>query len=396
MFGTILQRSIMLELLRVFFITLVSLTGLFLLGGLVAEASNRGLAPAQILTLMPLMIPSTLPYTIPATTLFAVCLVYGRLAADNEILAIKAAGINLSKVVLPGLLLGLAISAGTMGLYYRIIPYTHHLLRTVVLKDVQEVLYAQIKRDRGISHPHLDFALYVKRVQGHKLIETTIKQRDKNGRLKLVIQATEAELDVDVARGKVYIKMRNADIGGEGAANGHFLEHTHELDLASLAKHRPPRPSDMSWKQLHEYRAEMVKAIGATDEQTAAAQEGRAKEHRPEDIPKHLTDLGYKRHYYESEVRQVDAEFQMRPALSCGCLCFVLIGCPVGIWFSRGDYLSAFISCFLPVVFLYYPLVFCGANLAKDGRLPASVGVWAADAAVALVGLGLYARLTRN
>src|SRR5437899_2195282 len=83
---------------------------------------------------------SSSPYTIPATTLFATCVVYGRLSADNEILAVRASGINLTKVVGPALLLGLLTSAGTMGLYYRVIPHTHHLMRSLFLGDVEELL----------------------------------------------------------------------------------------------------------------------------------------------------------------------------------------------------------------------------------------------------------------
>src|SRR5215212_367958 len=117
------------ELVRVFLLCLLGITGILLMAGIVAEASQQGLGPGQILSVIPLLIPSTLPYTIPATTLFATCIVYGRLAADNEILAIRASGINMTKVVWPGLVLGLITSAGTMGLYYRVIPYTHHLMR---------------------------------------------------------------------------------------------------------------------------------------------------------------------------------------------------------------------------------------------------------------------------
>src|SRR5437868_13834204 len=116
---------ILWELTKVFLMSLVGITGLLLLAGIIAEASQQGLGPGQILAAIPLLIPSTLPYTIPATTLFASCMVYGRLAADNEILAIKSAGINIMQVVKPGLMLGLTMSAVTMGLYYRVIPYTH-------------------------------------------------------------------------------------------------------------------------------------------------------------------------------------------------------------------------------------------------------------------------------
>ena len=113
MFWTILHRMIFLELVRIFVLALLGLTGILVMAGIVAEASQQGLGPAQVLAVIPLLIPSTLPYTIPATTLFATCLVYGRLAHDNEILAIKAAGINVLHVVLPGAFLGLIMSVAT-------------------------------------------------------------------------------------------------------------------------------------------------------------------------------------------------------------------------------------------------------------------------------------------
>src|SRR5262245_49650061 len=113
MVGNRLQRIIFQELLRIYAITLIALTGLFLMGGIVAEASQRGLAPAQVLAIIPLMIPGTLPYTIPATTLFATCNVYGRLAKDNEITALRAAGVNLFTLLKPSLLMGLLASGVT-------------------------------------------------------------------------------------------------------------------------------------------------------------------------------------------------------------------------------------------------------------------------------------------
>ena len=150
-FGSILQRMILWELTKVFVMSLVGITGILLMAGIIAEASQQGLGPAQILAAIPLLVPSTLPYTIPATTLFATCVVYGRLAADNEILAIKSAGINAIKVVRPGILLGLAMSTATMGLYYRVIPYTHYLLRAMVFNDAEELLYSLLRKHHEIK-----------------------------------------------------------------------------------------------------------------------------------------------------------------------------------------------------------------------------------------------------
>jgi len=169
--GTILQRMIFWDLLKIFAITLVSLTGLFLLGGLVAEASQRGLAPAQILTIIPLMIPSMLPYTIPAATLFATCNVYGRLAKDNEITALRAAGVSLARILLPSALLGVLSSGATLGLYYSTIPRSCLMVREHLLGDVNDLLYTALKRNGSISHRKLPYVLFVREVRGDRLID---------------------------------------------------------------------------------------------------------------------------------------------------------------------------------------------------------------------------------
>src|SRR5207253_6917454 len=106
------------ELTRVFILSLVGITGIIVLAAIVVEASQRGLGPGQILAAIPLIVPSMLPFIIPPTTLFASCVVFGRLSHDNEIVAIKAAGINVLHVVWPGVLLGLLMSVVTMSLFY--------------------------------------------------------------------------------------------------------------------------------------------------------------------------------------------------------------------------------------------------------------------------------------
>src|SRR5262249_15962917 len=136
--GGILQRTIFGELAKVFVLSLIGITGIIVLATIVQQASQRGLGPAQILTAIPLIVPSMLPFIIPPTTLFATCVVYGRLSHDNEITAIKAAGINVLHVIWPAAILGTLMSCMTMGLYYYVIPHTQSLLRSAVTSNVEE------------------------------------------------------------------------------------------------------------------------------------------------------------------------------------------------------------------------------------------------------------------
>ncbi len=399
MLPSILHRMIFWELLKVFLLSLVAIMGILLMAGIVAEATQQGLSPMQVLMILPLLLPSLLPYTLPATTLFATCVVYGRLAADNEILAIKSAGVNIFRVVSPGIFLGLMVSCATMGLYYRIIPYTHHRMRTLFINDVKELLYGILRKEKGINHPRLDFAMFVRDVQGYRLIDATFQHRnkaEKHGH-DLVIRAREAELEVDMERHKLIVKMHDGEMSNPRGEHVTFVYDQKEVDLPPLwdTSHMT-RPRDLTWQQLREQRRGFCEVMDRLVQQACDADQQLGTAAAPPDLETHRKNLKDAQRAYAAGIRQIDAEFQMRPALSFGCLCFVLVGCPVGIWFSRSDYLSAFITCFLPIVFVYYPLLLCGTGFAKEGKITPLTGVWAADVLMALVGVVLFVKLLRN
>jgi lipopolysaccharide export system permease protein len=398
-FLSILHRKILFELVRVFALSLLGITGIMVMAGIVAEASQQGLSPAQILTVIPLLIPSSLPYTIPATTLFATCVVYGRLAHDNEILAIKAAGVNVMKAVWPAVVLGAGMSAATMGLYHRLIPYTHFLLRSQFLNEVEEYLYSLLKKDHSIKQPGLNYAIFVRSVHGKQLEDAIFKRRDpKTHEIDVVARARTAELRYEPVNRKLLVRMHSCRLyssNNQGA--GYFQDHDWEVDLPSdQGVLKNPKPRAMSWPELFERRAAMKAEMDARSAEIAMSVARLLATRAPDDLPQHVENLKWAQKSLLGEIRSLETEIQMRPALCCGCLCFVLVGCPVGIWFSRSDYLSAFISCFLPIIFIYYPLLLCGTNLAKQGRVPASIAMWAADAIIALIALVCFRQLLKH
>jgi lipopolysaccharide export system permease protein len=382
---------------RVALLSLVGITGLLLLAGIVAEATQQGLGPGQVLMIVPLLVPSMLPYTIPATTLFAACLVYGRLAHDNEVLAVKAAGVNVLRIIWPGIFLGLIMSLVTASLYYRIIPSTQNQLRNAVLQDIEEFLYAMLKRDHRIRHSQLPYEIYIKRVQGRKLIDPVFKRRNANGQYDIVAEAREADLRVDLVQGQLMIHMRNGVVTGEGG-NAFFDDRIWAVPLSKdlFEKQRTPKPRELTWEEIYERRDELRAEEESLAAQIALTTSQTMLSAVPADLPQHLAHLNNHRRHLQYEQRLMDIELQMRPALSCGCLFFVLIGCPVGIWFSRSDYLSAFITCFVPILFIYYPLFLCGNNLAKSGALHPAAAMWIPNAAVVLIALPLYWRLLKH
>ena len=109
-----------------------------------------------------------------------------------------------------------------------------------------------------------------------------------------------------------------------------------------------------------------------------------------------LKSLKYQSEHWQRQMRNALCEYHMRPALALSSLVFALIGVPVGLYFHRADYLSSFVTCFLPAVFVFYPLLLAGSNMGRDGTLPMPVGVYAADAIVGLAALVLIVRLIKR
>lgn len=386
MIGTLLQRMIFGQLLRVFVLALLALTGLFVVAGLVAEATQRGLAPSQILLVVPLLIPNTLPYTLPATTLFATCIVYGRLAADNELLAVKTAGARLGKLLMPSVVLGLGAAAITMALYYSYIPETHRILRTQVVGDVEDLLYTLLKRNGCLRHPTVPYSMWVREVQGKRLIDVVFKQRNDRAGYDVVARAKEAQIHYDKAANLIKVEMPNCIVVGENGGGQALIGHKCwdvELPKNLMTADYPNRPSDMTWSELAQRRRdvelELEQFIREVDQPPPT--ENVLPQDKKDDLKKYRQNAVKAR---QRDILCIDAEVHQRPAIAIGCLCFVLIGAPVGIWFGKSDYLSAFVTCFLPAVFLYYPLLLCGTNLVKDGLISPALGIWGADGITAV------------
>ena len=271
------------------------------------------------------------------------------------------------------------------------------MLRSLVFRDAEELLYNRLKKQGMLAHSQLPYAMFVKGVQGRKLINPTFKRRDAKGDVDVVAQAREAHLRVNLAKGQMLIHMRHGVASTDDGSRGYFEDRVFEVPLPlNLAQDTNRRARDMTWQEILAKRVEWLEAIDKSDEEIATTQAKLEKTPAEPVLSQHVTNLKGRLKHERQQLLFLDVELQMRPALSLGCLCFILVGCPVGIWFSKGDYLSAFITCFLPVAVSYYPLMLCGTGMAKEGKLDIVAMIWGADIMLGSAGLILLWRLTRN
>lgn len=379
----LIHRYIMWELLRIFLLALVGLSSIVVMAGIVQETAQQGLGPEHILMLIPLLLPSTLPYTVPATMLFTVAVVYGRLAADNEITALKSAGIPIRVAIWPALILSLIVSACIFALHYEYIPHTHHRLREMAFNESEEFLYAKLRRDLCFNEPGVNYSIYVREVHGKRLIGPIFKQRNEKGEFTIIASAEEAEIHVDLANKIIVVTLILADVIREG----NTMRAEKEVIKIPFPKklNRMPRARERSIPEILERRVEAIQEEREQRNLLGTAPTGTNAE---------LTQR-YRYNEIKREVGELRVELAERPALAMGCFFFVLIGCPVAIWFQKSDFLSSFITSFLPIVLVYYPVHMLTKNLGKE-EINEHLAMWIGNGLLGITGLCLLWRIGRR
>ncbi len=146
--GLTLFGYIFRDLVRVFVLAAAALAGVLSFAGLLRPLTEQGLGPGQAAKILAWLMPAMLVYSLPVAALFATTFVYGRLAADNESVAAKAAGITAGPtgLLLPAAVLGGLLGLGTIGLLGVVVPAANLQVEQTVWSNLARLTANQINR----------------------------------------------------------------------------------------------------------------------------------------------------------------------------------------------------------------------------------------------------------
>ncbi|MEZ6059415.1 MAG: LptF/LptG family permease [Planctomycetaceae bacterium] len=377
----LLQRYILAELLRVFSLLVIALTVMLVFVGLLREATERGLGPLQIIQIAPYVVPSMLPFTIPATLLLAVTVVYGRLAGDLEITAAKAAGVNPIRLLAPAFLLGAVLTLASFGLTNNAIPWAVTNIERVVTQAMEDIFLDMLASQHYISDPEDGFSITVHDVRDRILIEPTFRYRNRDHQ-QITVTARAAEIGFDVKNRKGRIRMLHAnlsipgrDIGGSWEEYEHTFDMKEELGRVS-ARHMTVTTlreeleklfdDILTSRQQQRQQAAMLLMTGDFEQLMGQQLESFATQERSQTFMQ----------------RRIRTEIHGRFAMAGSCLFFTLLGGPFAVYQARRQFITSFIMCFLPILLVYYPVMFLMGNLSKTGTIEPWWSMWVPNAII--------------
>lgn len=387
---------VILELLKVFVVALMALTVLMLIIGLIQRAVQEGMGPLPVLRLIPFVLPDALRFAIPGTMLFAACSVYGRMAADNEFVAIKSLGISPNVVVWPALVLGFFVSLAAVWLNDVAVSWGRLGANRVILQSVEEIAYGTLRSQRSYSTRR--FSIHVKQVAGRDLIRPTICFHATGDAPPVTLVARRAQLRFNPDSNALRIMIEDTEFDIGTTTHGHWPgRFEYELPLNSLSgvDDSSPGPSQIAMRAIPKKLEEQRLVVQRDQQDLAATAAYQLLTGDFAALQSREWDARYRQlDWQQFLLNRLNTEPWRRWANGFSCLAFVLVGLSLAMLLRTADVWSSFGLCFMPVLLVYYPVMQFGVDRAKIGELPA-YSVWIGNLVLLVFGIIFLRRANR-
>ena len=306
---------------------------------------SKGVAPSLLLKFLLLMVPDMLRFTLPLSILVATVLIFGRMSSDNEIVALKASGINLWQIIAPGLAICTVCSILCLAISLVISPvcrYEADILRWSALSNAPFSL--------------LEPGVFTK-LSNKCSIRVMKREGDDLEHIHIILQNGEGTMqDISAKRGRIHLdpqtffinlELNDAIISDIAFGNGYAVAKRHlsamSISLpfdygASQSKKKITRkPKFMDVKMLYG-RMRLMQEAG-------------------EDITPLMLNLHH------------------RLSLSLSPFAFLLLGIPFGIRGKRSELSVGLLICVILALGFYVFLLLAGM-LEKKPHLHPELIVW--------------------
>lgn len=316
-----------------------------------------------------LLIPYAISYALPLGLLTGVLLVLGRLSAQNEITAMKSAGMSLYKIVSPIILVALC------GMFFSLFVnfYYSPIARTQYRESITNLIRhnpLKLIKPRTFIKDFPGLILYVGEQDGKQLKDFRVWELDRQNRVTLYVQAQNGRFTYDREQDALVATAYNAVVEKRPRSDPEDLQN---MTLIAPTSAEIP------------FRIPMSKLVGENSfhRKDSMLTLGELLEKRTDAIAR--DNLGDPT-AYTTRIR-VQMQIQKHFALAFAILSLALVAIPLGIKASRTETYINF-ALALGLAISYYVLTVMLTWLEQYPDMRPDLLIWAPN--LAFQSLGLY------
>lgn len=381
-----LDRYILVQLIFVTALGVLSLTLLMLLGQLFKELHSllveSGAPPSIVIDFILQVIPFSLTFSVPWGFLTAVLLVYGRLAADNELTSMRMAGLSLWRLSMPAIGMAAALSFVCYYINIEIAPKGKRAMSELVMRAATDNPRNLLNASQNATQ--LDKTqLYIENRAGDDIQGLHVYPLDDSGMPQIdgqfdAMHSQTARLgNFDATTRILELQLFNTVI--ERTKNGvteivmvESMPLRIHIPLNTRRKLKPNRFTNEEIAQALDF----MTIVNATNPDFAKQLARVAEANKPFPCARQLwSEASSEAAYYKSgmdekNMRAFRTEGTQRASFACACIVFSLIGVPLAITARRRDTSTGFFLGILVAAVYFMALVFCELSRKSGGITP--------------------------
>ena len=363
-----LLRYLLVEETIPFFVSLLVLTLVLFLGKTIRYTKLlfiTGSGLVDFAKLLVCLVPYLLAFTIPMATLMAILLAFARLANDNELTAMKAAGISLYQTIPPVALLAGFAWLVTLALSNFVLPHANSAFQRTVL-EMARSRGQLILKERVFNDQFAGLVFFINSISpdGKHLRKVFISD-NRSPETKSSIIAEEGFVIYSDDGNRMILRLLRGTIFRVGVEMQslqtiRFHNYDFNVDLDSLA---------LTDKEFH--KSERHLTFSELRQAMAAARSG------------------------SKEYSRLSYEFHRRLSLPFACIVLGFLAAPLSVQSRTGSRFSGVVlGIFL--FLLYYVFISGAKALGEEGSYPPAVGLWLPNVIFSILAIFLWIKTARE
>lgn len=327
---------------------------------------NHDVPVEFLISFIAYILPFSLIFTIPWGLLTAILLVFGRLSADNELIALRSNGVSVTRIAVPLAVIAIVCTVICLWLNVQVAPAAQEKLRSTIFDLATRNPMALFGSDQVIDQ-FPGRKIYVGKKDGNKLENITVFEMNDDAMPIRVTYAKSGMLEADLPNKRILMHLYNARYQQRDAANPTDL--TKIRDGISMAEGTLPISLDELYDREKKRPSRSALSIERLLEQLKS---------------------GDKRERSASRT-----EINKRFSFPFSCLAFALIGVPLGVTAHRRETSIGF-AMSLIVGIVYFLFIIIADTLRANPKLHPELLVWFPNVLFLTLGALLFRRLARQ
>jgi lipopolysaccharide export system permease protein len=327
---------------------------------------NHDVPLETVLAFMAFVLPFSLTFTIPWGFLTAILLFFGRMSADNELIALKANGVSVPRACVPVFVLAAILTAICFWINIEVAPRAEQEMTQAVFRIATSNPIKLFSADEVVDK-FPDRRVYVGGKEGDKLKNIIVFEINEDDEPVKMVHAKSGLLSPDPENTRLLLKLFDARFEQRDAKAPRDLARVRqgiEVDEGIF-----PISLDEFYKEFLSGRRLSSYTLG---ELIAYIQEGAG-----------------------GRMVEAQVELNKRFSVSLACAAFALIAIPLGVTTHRKETSVGF-ALSLVVAFSYFFFIIMADTFRGNADAHPTVLIWIPNVLFAILGTVLFIRLSRR